>query len=397
MAHQDSLLDHARRLAGRVGRTIGLLVALGVVAALVFEATDPAPAAHHPRTDGWYLRQASAVDAELRGLFVHHSDGQRLWATRYDEVYVSDVRDGQQWRLVAVLGPAEEGLLGWLRHAVRSSRTARLLGGGRGVEGILVTGTGTVLAAYPPHVLRSTDGGATWGRVTALPGRPAGVRADTPFRDWGEDARGRIWLRGDRSLLRSDDDGATWGDAWGSPGGAIRLLRVDPIRGRPWVGLGSATSRPALGWIDEDGGFRPVSEGDPAHAASDLAFTGGEVFVVNALPRGPAGVWRYSRVHDTLERVAELGGPVLDVALLDDETVVLATAVAGIGERDCQLWYREVGDEFTQWGQVPMFVRPRGRAWGTIWFPGGDPLPDLRLTAERLGRVHRATLVARFR
>jgi len=244
---------------------------------------------------------------------------------------------------------------------------------------------------------RSPDGGATWTEVLAVstPAHPHGL-----FRNWGADEGGRVWAADGRTLLRSDDDGASFAEAWKLPAetpGRIRFLRVDPFRGRPWVGLGGAGVALQLGYVDAIGELHPVGGDDPWIEVSDLVFTGGEVYLVNALPRGPTGLWRYSRVHGTVERIGDLGGPVLDAALMRNETLVLATAAAGLGYADVQLWVREIDGGLRQVGQFPTFGRRSDGEWGTLLFPAGAPLPDLRFTAERVGNVRRSLVVGALR
>jgi hypothetical protein len=368
-----------------------------------FELTEPPPEPHVARTEDWYLRSSTDLGTEVRGLTLQYYDGSRLWANRYDQVYRSDGSAGTHWVHLGSVGPATSGPGALVRHLLEGTRTARLLGRPHGIEGLLPLRSGTLLAVRPPWVCRSSDGGASWERVYRM--RDLEPRHGL-FRDWGVDARGRVWLAerggsaGAGRLLRSDDDGATFEEAWSAPAGLagqLRLLRVDPIRGRPWVALGGPGVKPQLGWLDSEGGYHEVGSGASWFQVSDLVFTGGEVFLFNARPRGPAGIWRYSRARQTVEKIAELGGPVVDAMLMHNEILVVSTAAAGLGEQDSQLWVREVGGEAHQFAQIPAFRRRAEREWGTVFFPAGEPVPDLRFTAERVGRLRHSAVLGTLR
>jgi len=399
VAHQVSFVGKALRVLGALLRVVlGVLAAIVFVVA-VFELTEPDPAPRAARTDDWYLRHETKLSIELPGLTLQYFDGDRLWANRYDEVWRSDDVDGERWTRVGSIGPAGAGLVHWARHAARASRTSAVLGREPGIAGLLVLRSGVILAARPPHLFRSGDGGASWESVLRL--------ADSEprrglFRDWGVDGRGRVWVAerggaaGRGRLLRSDDDGATFAEAWALPAdvpGRIRLLRIDPLRGRPWVAVGGGGAERQLGWVDEIDQYQRVGGGEPWYEVSDLVFTGAEVFLVNALPHGPAGVWRYSRARGTVEQIGELAGPAVNATLLLNETLVVSTAAAGLGAQDVQLWFRDVGGEVRQLAQIPRYRRAGRADWGTLLFAAGEPLPDLRFTAERVGRIQRSVVV----
>lgn len=400
------MADSTPRLARFLRRLRRLLLILATAVAalaavlIVFELTEPAPEPHAARTDGWFLHKRTTLPTEVPGLTIQHFDGQHLWANRYDEVWRSDGPGGAHWERMGALGSADPSLLSVLEHAAWGSRAARLIGRPHGIEALLPLPSGTVLAARPPHLYRSADGGRTWEGV--LQGVEGG-RERGLFRDWGTDEGGRVWVAdstGRGRLLQSDDDGLTFVEAWALPEdvpGRIRRLRVDPFRGRPWVGVGGVGAQLQVGWVDEIGTWHPIGAGEPWLEISDLVFTGGEVYLVNGLPRGPTGVWRYSRARDSIERIGDVGGPVLDAGLLRNEELVVATAAAGLGEADVQLWAREANGELRQVAQLPTFRRHREATWGTLWFPTGEPLPDLRFTAERVGKVRRSLVVGELR
>ncbi len=371
----------------------------------LLEGTEPDPHGQAPRVDGWRFLGPIDLDAEIRDLELQFFDGERLWASRYKEVWVG-APDGTYWRPVGRLPAPEDGAFAAVRHALGSSRAVRMARRARGIESMVVLRSGALLASLPPWIYRSEDGGVTWERTWRLREEPEAKRI---LRHWTESS-GAVWFGeyghgeggADSRIWRSDDEGRTFEVAWtfparGEPGGIrhVHAVQADPVHGRLWIATGDRDAEVHLGWLDELG-FHPIGSGDRRFKAVSLMFTPGYVYWGADNPDGPCGIYRWSRHRDEVEQVAEIGGPVLHSTVMADGTLVVSTEIEGLGEQDVQIWISRDGERWTQVLQVPPFRRPDARKWGTASFPLGRPMEHLVFNVDRLGSIRRSALRGRL-
>ncbi|MEE2828633.1 MAG: hypothetical protein VX498_05570 [Myxococcota bacterium] len=381
-----------------------------------FELGGARPYAYEFAREGWEVSPGLRFSAEVRDLRLQlHHEGV-LYATRAESVFVSSDRGGT-WDSFGRLEPRDYGSSYEYGRALRSSRVARAFWRGEEIDSLLPLDSGTLLALYPPWIQRSVDGGRSWRRVQRLDSDP-----ERDVRLVGvQDVHGSVWIAlpdsgGPSRLLRGTKDGLRWDEVEvvpfkaGASGaslvdgreenraslpGPIRSLHLDPLRQRVWLTTSGDGPASQVGWLEENGRFRRASGGGDGHRTSGLLFTASHVYWASDLPEGPFGIWSWSRVHDRVEKVAELPGPAQATGRLADGTLLIATRSGPGGLPDLDIWASRDAVAWTSLFRTRLREAVPGRSMAAVLFALGDPLADLAFSVRGFGFQKSAILLTR--
>ena len=372
---------------------------------VAFEMAGKEPYSKEFVRAGWETTPNLTLEGEVVGVVPLRFHQGALLGARNESLFTSaDL--GATWTYLGRLEPRSYERSAEWGQSVRNSRLGRAFFPGQVVEHVLPLQSGTMLAVHPPWIQRSHDGGRNWRRVHEI------ASADSPsrVRQAVEDATGLVWLAaggsGPAKLLVGSKDGSSWetleprrSDSAGAalPLGPVTSVQLDPLRGRIWITTGGVGEQVRIGWLEADGTFRGISEGDQEHRAGSLMFTTDYVYWASDADQGVAGIYRWSRVNDAVERVADLPGPARYSTVLADGSLVVATRVEQPRVHNLELWGSSDGQTWSS------LIRSRVRdahsreGLATATFVSGDPLPSPIFAVDGFGARIPATVLTQWR
>ena len=394
------------RAADRAIRAGVVVVSALVLVVVLFEGLAGPPIERPAEGDSWPGDAAIRVEATFPRLTLQYYDGRRLWATEHKDLYTSG-NMGRTWQWAGRLCAKKPGWLGAAAHRISTTRTRRLLSDPGGARSMLVLGSGTVLVCYDHQIYRSTDRDGCFEIVHTLRDRPEQKEI---FRHWCEDDQGHVYYgeyglrrETDSRVFRSTDDGRTWSTYYtfargGEPDGVrhIHAVQFDPYGNRVWVATGDHDDECHIGYFEPDGRFVSVGTGGQIWRAVSLLFTEDHVYWGTDAPQGPCGIWRWSRAGRSAEKVADIDGPVFYSCKLEDDTLVMATEIEGVGSDHASVWLSRDGQT---WRSAARLRKYQGRGDadnGTFSFPLGEPLPELLFNVTRLEDIDHMAYRARL-
>jgi hypothetical protein len=345
---------------------------------LALEIAGARPFALDFERSGWEGTPGLVLRSEVRGLVTQTTTDERLLATRSDHLYVS-ANGGVDWSHRGQLEPRDYSRLESWASALRCTWLGRALWPGRPPRAILQLRSGALLAHHPPWIQRSVDEGRKWKRV----GEVSPSVDSVGLHGLVEEREGRVWAlpgEADFHLLRSDKDGRSWDEVVltlaAGPEEAVRPGRVasiqlDPLRERLWLTTAGEGEQVQIGWLEGDGSFRAIAVGKEEFTAGSLMFTADFVTWASDAAKGPWGIWRWARLDEQIEQVAELPGPARSSTVLADGTLLVATRVVAPGSPNLEIWTSVDGSEWTsllrlRGGRLGGFTSPE-----VVIFPSG--------------------------
>ena len=190
----------------------------------------------------------------------------------------------------------------------------------------------------------------------------------------------------------------SWGPVRVFPPGRTRhihALQEDPFTGWVWICAGDANRHSFVAYSQDEGSsFHEIGGDGQLWRVCRLLFTEGHVYwgADTNLPEDRCIV-RWSRQAAQVEKLAQVGGPVLGATRLAGGTWVFATDREGT----CgQQWFFEPDQRgrATEWDDIPsLWISPDGQAWKRLklspWLPEARPafgLPQIAVGsgADRL-------------
>ena len=337
-------------------------------------------------------------------LVAQYFDGMRLYGTEHKYVYASD-DFGKTWRQLGHLGPVGQGVANAVRARVGRSGIFRRIMRPKGIWGLLVLRSGTIVAYCNPLIYRSDDGGRTFNPVHRL-------RTDSETKlmlhsGWCEDADGNVYYgeygaarNGDTHLMKSTDDARTWRPVCTFPEKVIRhihAVQYDEYGKLLWVATGDRHPECQIAYSSDGGkSFTTIGQGDQVWRAVSLLFTEDYVYWGVDAPEQPGRIVRWNRTTREVEKVADIVGPVFYSECLQDGTMLMATIMQNAdayGSDRAVVWRSRNG---TSWLAVAGFRRDEKQAPGAVGFvtfPRGKPLPGAVFSAVGVKGVDFATYI----
>ena len=169
-------------------------------------------------------------------------------------------------------------------------------------------------------------------------------------------------------IYASEDEGRTWQCVHVFGRGRIRhihALQEDPYTGCVWVCTGDANEHSLVAYSEDEGRtFHEIGGGRQLWRVCKLLFTADHVYF-GADTNLPEDRWivRWSRATGKVQKLVQVGGPVLDATRLAGGTWVFATDREGTSGLH---WFYEADeqDQPTEWDDAPsLWISPDGTGW----------------------------------
>lgn len=236
--------------------------------------------------------------------------------------------------------------------------------------------SGAVLVSAGGSLYRGRPGEGNFQRVFKFRAWGAGMGRGIRSPGLAEMDSGRILFGeyvanqdiGPVHVYASSDGGGSWELVHVFPAGSIRhvhAIQQDPFAGVVWICTGDAGEHSLIAYSEDEGRtFHRIGGGSQLWRAGKVLFTGDYLYwgADTNLPEDRYIV-RWSRKTGEVERLAEVGGPVLSGTRLAKGTWVFATDREGTS--GLQWFYGpDRRNTPTEWDEIPsLWVSPSGRRW----------------------------------
>lgn len=337
----------------------------------------------------------------LNGLLCHYSQEGNILATEHYRIWRS-VNNGKAWRKFAQAPVSPFRVL--LSHFQPFRRALRL-----GIHNLLILKNGDVLAIADGLIFHSDGRDSGMRIVHKLRRGRSSLSKGICITEGGSIYFGEYWPNSKREkvlLWRSRDSGLSWEIAYIFPKETIQHIhsvQEDPFTGWLWLTTGDHGYECRIQYSDDGGNtFNAIGVGGQHLRAVSLMFTPTHVVWGSDAGMDAPGFSNHfcswNREKGTIEKLADVDGPVYYSTQLSDGFYLAGTTVEGGNnelDEKAHLWISKDGLEWLDIHEWQKDFYPPIMGYGVLLFPKGEVFSNnIYLSGIGLQDLDNATIIA---